>query len=134
MVIQRDILLNKLFGMTVFLTRKQLKKYLDLWLYDKNVINFLYYAVLFIFLSLSSCLCISLSAQTVINTRPQDTTVTVNNTAVLQCRASYNTYTLDIVYEWEFNGRTLENIETSNHYRKVCSLWSFYIMYVFKTC
>jgi len=44
--------------------------------------------------------------------------VSVNSTGVLSCRASYNRNNLDIVYEWEFNGRTVD-IENSVHHTKV---------------
>lgn len=63
-----------------------------------------------------------LTAQTVVSNPPVSQTVTVNNTGVFVCRASYNLNELDIVYEWEFNGRILD-IENSNHHRKVIAHW-----------
>ena len=66
--------------------------------------------------------------------------VSVNSTGVLSCRASYNRNNLDIVYEWEFNGRTVD-IENSVHHTKVSEdgiifyfllLWSLFIVRLWK--
>ena len=57
------------------------------------------------------------SGRTVVYRGPVPSTVELNRTAFLYCSASYH-YSLDLSYQWAFNGRVI-NLDNHIHYRRV---------------
>ena len=57
------------------------------------------------------------SGRTVIYRGPVPSTVELNRTGFLYCSASYH-YSLDLAYQWAFNGRII-NLDNHVHFRRV---------------